>query len=424
MKLPTLLLGIAIWLVSVFVAYQFGTSRYSETEREPAKVAESSEPEEREPPSENTPATDEQLTLQIVTSFMEASARDLDAALDATSSLNEEETRALLAEAFALPEDDYRRARMIRELLGQLAEAAPRDALAIAAQISSLRESERARISILEVWGERDPVAALAWAQTALANEPIRTQNRQILAIYEGYAKLNPQAAFTKALAMPASNSAEQRLQAEALEEIIDTQIQNGDLLQAKLQVELLEDGPTKTSLLNELVDEWASFDPQGAAAYVESMGDAVSESVKTALLGEWAESDPAAAAAWLSAREVTEETLSRAATAIIREWTRYDMAASAEWLNAQPDSPSLDRAIMSYTYRAAQEDPANAMTWAESIDNEWMRNRMMQHVSGSWKTDDPEAFQNYLDNSNLDEEQKKRLQSADGIHSGGGRWR
>ena len=129
--------------------------------------------------------------------------------------------------------------------------------------------------------------------------------------------------------------------------------------------------------------------------------------------------SDPAAAAAWLDNSDFEENTLSQASSAIIREWTRYDMAASAEWLNTQPASPALDRAVISYTYQAAQEDPANAITWAESIENDSMRNRMMQHVAGNWKAEDPEAFQTYLDSSEFDEKQLERLQNAQPIQMG-----
>jgi hypothetical protein len=313
---------------------------------------------------------------------------------------------------------------MIRNLLDQIAETSPVEALSLADEIGSLRETKRARVSILEVWGENDPAAALAWAESALANQPAGSRNEQILAIYRGYAEHNPKAAFAQALALPAGNSAEQRLQMDALEEVITEQIQNGGLLDAKLQVELLEDGPVKNSVFSDFIDRWASYDPEGAAAYIDTLGDEVSTSVKSRLLGEWAENDPAAAAAWLDSQKVDDRTLGYASRAIIREWTDYDMTASAEWLNSQPSTPALDRAVMSYAYRAAQEDPASAMTWAESIDNEWMRNRMMQHVSGSWKADDPEAFQNYLDTSTLDDEQKERLQNASEIHSGGRRWR
>lgn len=357
-----------------------------------------------------------------VDGLMQVSEENLDEAMRQAESLSQIDQRSLLTKAFALPENDFRRNRMIRSLLSELAETAPEEALAMAQQIGSLRETERARIDILGVWARNDPVAALAWASTGLANEPLRSKNNQLLAIYRGYAENNPQAAFTAALALPTESSAEKRLQSNALEEIISQQIDNGGLQEAKLQIELLEEGTIKSNLLSELVDSWASYDPLGAAAYVESLGDAVPSSVKTRLLGEWAENDPAAAAAWLSSREIDNQTLARASTAIIREWTRYDMAASAEWLNAQPSSPALDRAVMSYTYRAAQEDPANAMTWAESIDSGWMRTRMMQHVAGHWKNDDPEAFQKYIDSSNLNEAQKKQLQAAEVRNYGSGR--
>lgn len=424
MKLPKILLGLFVWLASMGGAYYVGLNRLNPPE--PAEtgssVAEMLRAATSERPGSDVaanPGSPNHLTRAI----MEISQQDLDEALRQADDLSESDKRTLLAEAFALPPNDYRRSGMIRELLSQLAETSPLDALAMAQNIGSRRETERARIAILQVWAENDPAAALAWAEVGLANEPLRSQSSQLLAIYRGYAASNPQAAFTSALAMPTGNRLEQRTQTAALEAIIAQQIESGGLLDVKLQVELLEDGAIKNTLLSELVDKWASFDPAGAAAYVESLGADVPASITTRLLGEWAENDPEAAAAWLSAREFDEETLSRASTAIIREWTRYDMAASAEWLNAQPSSPALDRAVMSYTYRAAQEDPANAMTWAESIGNDWMRTRMMQHVAGSWKNEDPDSFQSYLKNSEFDDAQKKQLQEAQPFRGRGRGW-
>lgn len=420
MKFQKILLGLFVWLVSVGAAYYIGLNLNS-TEPVESKIVIKA-PSTTATVEEKSKAEEPRTSPDLVNSIMELSPEDLDEAIRQAASLSESDKRALLTQAFALPEGDYRRSRMIGSLLNQLAETAPQDALALAQEIGSLRDTERARVGILEVWAKNDPAAALAWAKVELANEPLRSLSSQMLAIYRGYAKSNPQAAFAAALAMDASTSGQQRIQSYALEEIIEQQIENGGLLDAKLQVELLEEGETKNRLLSELVDEWASYDPVGAAAYVESLGEDVSSAVKARLVGEWAENDPEAAAAWLSAREVDEETLGQASTAIIRQWTRYDMAASAEWLNSQPSSPALDRAVMSYTYRAAQEDPASAMTWAESIDNDWMRTRMMQHVAGTWKNDDPGTFQSYIDNSELNDEQKKKLQDAEAIH-GSRRW-
>jgi len=422
MKSQKILLGLFVWLASIGLAYYVGLKFHS------AEVVTPEIAREVAPESSAAEKTSRGVTPEVsavsIDSLMEVSQQDLDEALRQANELSEADKRELLAEAFALPSSDYRRARMIRSLLTQLAETSPTDALALAEEIGSLRETERARMDILEVWAQNDPVAALNWAEIELANEPLRTQSSQLIAIYRGYAVNNPSAAFASALAMSTENRGEERIKNYALEEIIEQQIENGGLLDAKLQVELMEDGSTKNRLISELVDEWASFDPEGAAAYVDSLGDEVDGSVKARLLGEWAENDPAAAAAWLSAREVDERTLGRASTAIIRQWTRYDMAASAEWLNSQPSSPELDRAVTSYTYRAAQEDPANAMTWAESISNDRMRGRMMQHVAGNWKNDDPDGFQSYLESAELSEDQKKELQEGEALHGGRGWWR
>lgn len=416
-----IILGLFVWLASVGVAYYIG-QEFNDAAPGPAvseERVETSAPSSGTGRSENLAPPPPSAAAD---SLMELSQEDLDEALRRSDELSEEDQRALLAEAFALPTNDYRRARMLRTLLSQLAETAPHDALAIAEEIGSLRETERARIAILEVWAKNDPVAALAWAKVELANAPLRSQSGQLLAIYRGYAATNPQAAFADALAMSTANNGEQRIQSSALEAIIERQIENGGLLEAKLQVESLEEGGMKNRLLSELVDEWASFDPTGAAAYVDSLSAEVAASLAPRLAGEWAENDPEGAAAWLSAQELDENSLSRASTAIIREWTRYDLAASAEWLNSQPSSPALDRAVMSYTYRAAQEDPASAMTWAESIDNNWMRTRMMQHVAANWKEEDQESFQSFIDSSEFDEDQKKQLQEGRSFR--GRRWR
>src|SRR5690606_29654394 len=98
------------------------------------------------------------------------------------------------------------------------------------------------------------------------------------------------------------------------------------------------------------------------------------------------------------------------------------DLNESAAWLNTLPPSPELDRAIASYTYRAAQEDPAGAMGWAESISNDRMRTRMMQQVARSWKIENPQSFEVYLDESEFTEDEKEALRRVETTTGGG--WR
>ena len=267
-------------------------------------------------------------------------------------------------------------------------------------------------------------MAALAWADTHLADVPSNLRSSQMRAIMQGFAESNPKAAFSYANGLSEATPADMRYKNRLLGAVIETQIQSGGLADVQTTIALLPDGPTKEHLQRELVDEWAAFDPDAAAAYVQSLGDAANTQLKTTLISEWAENDPAAAAAWLSTLSTEDPAYGRATTEITREWTRYDLTASSEWLNSLPASPELDRAVATYTYRAAQEDPPTAMSWAESISNDRMRSKMMEQVAANWKTEDPQSFTNYLDKSDLSEKEREQLESAKSWHTpGGGNW-
>ena len=365
--------------------------------------------------------------LQIATSSKDTAEATLLEGVDAEAALEQlqiqssEMTRRLLNAALALPMSEPGRSDTINDLLKQLAATDPLAALEFANDIPSLRDAERARNNILEVWASHEPMAALAWADTNLADVPANLRNSQMRAIIRGFAETNPKGAFSYANGLSEETSSDLRLKNRLLGEVIETQIRGGGLAEAQTTIALMPDGPTKENLQRELVNEWAAFDPVSAAAYVQSLGDGASTSMKTALIQEWAENDPAAAAAWLSNLSTDDPAYSRATAEITREWTRYDLTASSEWLNSLPASPELDRAVATYTYRAAQEDPSAAMSWAESINNKNIRSKMIQQVAANWKNDDPEGFTKYLDNSELSDDERKQLESAKSWHPPGG---
>ena len=77
------------------------------------------------------------------------------------------------------------------------------------------------------------------------------------------------------------------------------------------------------------------------------------------------------------------------------------------------PASPELDRAVISYTFRAAEEDPETAMSWAQSIEDDRRRTWTMERVASAWKNQDVETFKNFLDNSELSTEQREKLENS-----------
>ena len=413
MKRSTLLLCFVVWFASLLTAYYIGSRAQGNAAMQPVTAPAKSTAITTAIPGLADESARDSKSESILQALFDGQAIPIEEALREISNLSSPATRELLNEAFAMPRSDPNRARLIRELLGQLAETEPMAALELAAQIDSLRDSELARISVLEIWGKNDPAAALTWASQVLANEPGRVRSSQLSAIYRGYAANNPQAAFQQALAISDDN----RLRNRLLDDVIETQIENGGLQAAKLTVDLMNDPDIQNRLRRELVDEWAEFDPESAAQYVLSLGEDADSHLKSELTSEWAESDPAAAAAWLSSLPEDDPAIARASASIIQEWTRYDLTASAQWLNSLPPSPELDRAVISYTFRAAEEDPGTAMTWAESIEDDRRRTWMMERVAVTWKQQDSDSFKSYLDTSELNEEQRTKLENAKNSH-------
>ncbi|MGJ8652994.1 MAG: hypothetical protein ACSHX8_06945 [Opitutaceae bacterium] len=423
-----ILSGVLVWSASLGLAFYLGQNNQEATQSTANSGKQSDNSRSTASKSHNLNDGDDTLLADGTNSEMEAVAASvlsdyfnggevtLADAIANINSLSASQARSFIAEALALPMSDPGRSRMVTALLEQLAQSQPEEAYALTANIGSIRDVERAKAAILEVWAKNDPVKALNWAQTALADESQNTKAAQMRAIFRGYAALNPNAALTAAQSLPAETRGEQRMRQELMAEVIETQVRQGNLEEAKLAIALLEDGSdAKEVLVRELVNEWARYDPQGAASYITSLGDSASTNLKASLVNEWAEHDPSAAAAWLSNLDVEDPTVARAAGSIIDEWARYDLNASAEWLNSLPASGDLDRAVATYTMRAAREDPANAMTWAESIFDDRGRTRMMQNVAYTWKSEDPEGFEEYLSTSGLSTEEQAALQESNG---------
>jgi hypothetical protein len=417
MKRSTRLFSIGIWLSSMAIAFFIGRNLsldHTDTGNTEQLTSLQSKLNRRTQSSDKEQQTGNASMQSISGSLISTDGEEsISLALNKIGSLKPNEIRDLIETAFAMPMSDPNRAQVIDALLTQLAAKSPLDALELANQIGSLRDSERAKNTILEIWATKDPTAALKWAQAALVDAPSNLRNSQMRAIIRGYAKMNPAAAFQYANSLEATTVGEMRQKSRLLSEVIETQIQNGGLDEARTAIEMLPEDSNKDSLFRKLVNEWASFDPVSAAAYVSSLGPDAPSSLKNALVSEWAENDPVAAAAWLSALPADDPAIANTAAEIIREWTRYDLTASAEWLNSLPDSPSLDRAVASYTYRAAEEDPATAMSWAESISNDEMRTRLMERVAASWKSTDTSGFESYLNSSDLNKQQKQLLLEA-----------
>tara|TARA_R100000027_G_scaffold67749_1_gene68495 strand:- start:16380 stop:17720 length:1341 start_codon:yes stop_codon:yes gene_type:complete len=313
------------------------------------------------------------------------------------------------------------RDRVLRMLLGEMAETDPAGAMKFAQSISSISESESTRRDILQAWGRNDPQSALAWIESNRGSIPSRLYSRRLESWVSGYAELDPAGAFAYVSAIETTNRGDRWMKERMIEEIVETQVRANQLDEALAELQKLPEGRLRSEALEEFYSEWARQDPQGAAEHFLNNREEDSERVAAGLIRQWASADPVQAAEFVSSMDASDPAYQVAISSLIERWSNYDLEGPAQWLNELPPSPEIDRAVAVYSVRASAEDPEGAMSWAASIESEDTRGRVMQRVAAEWKESDPEGLEGYIVENDLDEGTATELRNA---RSGGRRWR
>lgn len=431
MKTKLLLTFLPVWVCSLGLAYWVGSSRSGDHDaardstptapgafRPSSVVVSDYSQSSRDKDLEGSPLD----TIRHLAARPEELGRWI-AVDDALANIRPSEAREALDWVMQLP-PGQKRDGMVLDLVERWATLDPDAAMAYLGNIESLRLRDRATGMILETWGRSDPAAAMAWLNQHAAGTPTRTLNQRVLSVIEGYAQSDPGGAFHYSTSLPEDTAAQRELKSRALRDVMRQMVGQEKISEAVTLLNALPDGNTRTNAFGDLIQEWAQYDPYGAAQHINILGEDAASEAKRALVRSWAQYDPEAAASWLSSLSPNDPEIGNLVTSLVGNWTRYDLEASAAWLNQMPPSPEIDRAVAIYTFRSAQEDPAGAMSWAESITRDETRNRLMTRVAAEWRQQDPQAFQAYLDSTDLPEDQKTRLQNAQSGGGGpGGRW-
>jgi hypothetical protein len=325
-------------------------------------------------------------------------------------SLGPDEISATLALIEDMP-GGSNRDRLLTELIGQWAAYDPQAAIAYAQGLPNMQLSTSAVNEALQGWARVDPQSALAWWSSPENAVSSRMSSRQLDSILRGYAEMDAFGAFQYVAGLSDDTVEGRRLKNRAIETVVNSMLDQGRLTDALAWTNQLPEGEAQTSALSEIFEDWTRFDPQAASAYLESLaGRSDYSELRTSMLRSWTRTDPAQVADYISGMDAEDPDTGRLTTMLIAEWGRYDLAAAGEWLNSQPASEATDRAVAMFTFQAASEDPAGAMTWAESITNEQMKGRLINRVASEWKAQDPEGFAEYLKSSDLSDTQKAEL--------------
>ncbi len=207
-------------------------------------------------------------------------------------------------------------------------------------------------------WGQKDPPAALAWAQALPATD--QRQDVIIQSVWQGWTEQNPAQAATALV----------------------QQLYNG--------------GPLYTELAGTVAKAWAGVDPNASAQWAVTLppGGARRNALYQAAV-TWTQTDPAGASRW-AGNLPPGNTRLEIWREIVGAWADTDLDAAGAWLSALPPGRDHDEAVTAYLPKVEPTDPAKALSWAGTISEPGTRAEQVQIILARWSRRDPAAARNW----------------------------
>jgi hypothetical protein len=179
-----------------------------------------------------------------------------------------------------------------------------------------------------------------------------------------------------------------------------------------KTWVDSLEDLHYKEIAMSMIAKQWGVLSPTQVASWLESHAseDYASGAIEN-LADRWSRNNPAGVAEWLSTLP-DGESKEAGTVDLLNCWIESDPVSAGEFLNNQPPGPGLDRAIDRYARDSAEDDPAVAITWADSLFDPEMRRSSVIDVARKWVLLDPQAAESWMLEQQLPADMQEAIQS------------
>jgi len=183
---------------------------------------------------------------------------------------------------------------------------------------------------------------------------------------------------------------------------------------------DLADDAPNnlKLGIFHHVAKMVAREDPVRAAEwFLEHRTRPYSEGALSGIALRWVQHhDRPAAFEWLLAMSgdgIREGEREEAIAQGFRSWMQLDHKAAEPWLLSMLPNPALEPAIMEAVKALLPRDPGRAMEWAKRLHDEKQRNAQLVRVGIRWGGRDPEALEEWLQESDLPEETRKMILAA-----------
>lgn len=303
-----------------------------------------------------------------------------------------EQTRLALEQIKQQPACEQREVDRLK-LLQALAATDPKGALEYAKQNLKRDRLAQALSGIATEWAKHDPVGAWDWARSlgtdevfhahTVMEEISRGHPDQAALFVSEFARQQPQEAVAMSLT--------------AMRGMTETgNFDGARKFAANVPLRTVED---QGVLLNFMAGQWARFEPEKTAQWVQSLPEGPLRNQALIGLGEsWAEVDSPKAAEF-AVHLPTGEQRQLALKQAISNWIVTAPTEASDWVDKLEPSPDLDQAVASVaTMRALIEEKVEiALSWANSIYNEPLKVAALSEILSQWSTRDHAAAINYV---------------------------
>lgn len=281
--------------------------------------------------------------------------------------------------------------RLLSDAGGSLSLGEIPRALALAAQMKSLRERGVFRESVWKCWARQAPEAAF---DAAIRLPESRDKTSIVVYSASQWARKNPSEAAAAVLKLSPGRS-----QHDAVEAVAGIWAESSPENALKW-AENLSYGATKQSALNSIRFVWVHSDPRSAAAHVTQTVEQgpVKNALLTNIANEWAILDPAAAIFWAKNLKYPPER-SLALQNAVESWANRKPRAAADYA-MKADPPGLrDQMVVAVLERWATQDPVEASEWTARIGDPELRRRGIAAVLDLWAMVEPLDCSKWLEN-------------------------
>lgn len=299
--------------------------------------------------------------------------------------------------------DSTERGAALEAALQNLAARDPMNAIALARDTLDGSALERALTTALHALTASDPSTAAAVVSQL---PPSPTKTSAALEVARVLSERNPAQALTWIETLPAGDT-----RSLALGNAIEAWAAH-DTYGARNYVSQMPAGPEQDGAATRIASILGGSTPADAIAWAQSLTAPSARSAATIAIGSaWAHNDPAAAANWASQLPTDSSVRADTLASALSYWTLQDARAAQDFVRTL-DAAIQPRAAVEIAPALAQQDPASAIAWAQSLSAPAARDAATAAAYARWLDNTPDAARAWLASANLPSDLRNRLKA------------